>query len=350
MLTKKYFNFNYPGERLLIIFVVFMAIIMVPYIIAIFSVISSSGSLDNLDLVGSFRVLAIVYIWIFLVLIMTILLRIFIFKQFVKTTKYDNDFFDFTGSIWKFLWINIRDAILSLASFGIYYSWFMENIARFVFSNIKYLGQALQFNGRGGALLKIFLLYYILPIGIFQYYYYTTFFVNMMDFDMESFWSMYLQMTGMILIMYVIMIPFCYKAFKWLIDLEYNGREIKLHDDSWTSLGIIAREMIITIATLGIYFPAAMVRLYIYFVSHIGIIGQEGKNFIRFDSIPVSKGFTYIWGQLLLSMISWGIYYPFAVCKIIKWFADKTYLLVYRDDEVETESEIEEIYEKTDLE
>jgi len=226
----------------------------------------------------------------------------------------------------------------------------MENIANYIFSNITYLGQTLKFNGKGGSLLKIFLFYYLLPMGIFQYYYYTTFLVTMIDADMETFWPMYVQMIGMILIMYVIMIPFYYKALKWIINLEYEGREIRLHDDSWTSLGVIAREMIITIATLGIYFPAAMTRLYIYFVSHIGISDQERMNYVRFDSIPVSTGFKYIWGQLLLSIISWGIYYPFAVCKIIKWFADKTYLMVYREDEVETATEIEEIYEKTELE
>ena len=329
---KKYFNFNYPGERLLIILVVFMAIIMVPYIITVFSVISSSGSFDDLDLISSFRLLAIVYIWIFIVLIMTILLRIFIFKQFIKATRYDTDFFDFTGSIWQFLWINVRDTILSLASFGIYYSWFMENIANYIFSNITYLGQSLRFNGKGGALLKIFLLYYLLPMGIFQYYYYTTFFVTMIDADIETFWSMYLQMIGMILILNVIMIPFYYKVLKWIVNLEYKGREIKLYDDSWTSLGIIAREVVITIASLGIYFPAAVTRLYIYFVSHIGISDRERINYVRFDSVSVSSGFKYIWGQLLLSIISWGIYYPFAVCKIIKWFADKTYMLVYRED------------------
>ena len=338
MLVKKYFSFNYPGEKLLLIFVVFYAIILVPYVITIFSVIDSGGDFENFDFMRSLQFLVALYLWIFIVALASILLRIFILKKFVRATRYHNDNFDFTGSIWKFLFICIRDFILSLASFGIYYSWFMENIFSFIFSNIKLLGQPFEFMSKGGVLLRIFLIYYLVPIGIYYYLYYTTFLSNMIGFDTEDIFGMYLQMSGMILLLYVLLIPFWYNALKWLLNLEHEGREICLHDDSWSSLGIIARELIISLATFGIYFPAALIRLYIYFVSHIGISGQEGTNFVRFEDILVNKGFKYIWGQLLLSIISWGIYFPFAVCRIIKWFANKTYLLVYQEDEYVDES------------
>lgn len=333
---KKYFDFVFPGEKLLIILVLFSLIISIPYFLLVFSVISS-GDWSTNDFTENIRFFLLIYIWVFFVLIASVLLRIFILKKFVQATKFHTDFFDFSGSIWKFLWLCVRDGILSLASFGIYYSWFMENIARFIFSNISYLGNGFEFRSRGGSLLKIFLIYYLLPMGIYYYIYFTSFLNEVMYSDPNVIWKIFPRMLGMILIIYVLLIPFCYKCLKWILNLEFHGREIKLHDDSWNSLGIIAREMIITFATFGIYFPAAVIRLYLYFVSHVGISSSQGINFLQFDQISVKRGFKFLWGQIILSFISWGIYSPFAVCKILKWFANKTYLPVYREAEIETE-------------
>ena len=90
----------------------------------------------------------------------------------------------------------------------------------------------------------------------------------------------------------------------------------------------IAFEILLTIITLGIYFPIAMIRLYKYFADKTIANGTDRKLKFGYDIDPLND-FLFIWGQTLLTIITLGIYYPWAFCKIGKRILSKTYLTEY---------------------
>jgi uncharacterized membrane protein YjgN (DUF898 family) len=84
-------------------------------------------------------------------------------------------------------------------------------------------------------------------------------------------------------------------------------------------------QILLTIITLGIYFPLAYLKLYKYFIEKTIAIKESETLHFGFD-LENGKDFIFIWGQTLLSVITLGVYYPWAYCKIGKRFLNKTFL------------------------
>jgi hypothetical protein len=71
--------------------------------------------------------------------------------------------------------------------------------------------------------------------------------------------------------------------------------------------------------------PMAILRLYKYFSEKTIATSPERK--LKFGyAIDQLNDFLFIWGQTLLTIITLGIYYPWAFCKIGKRVLSKTYL------------------------
>lgn len=66
-------------------------------------------------------------------------------------------------------------------------------------------------------------------------------------------------------------------------------------------------------------------KLYKYFVEKTVATNDSRKLTFGYDIEP-SQDFLFIWGQTLLSIITLGIYYPWAFCKIGSRVLSKTYL------------------------
>ena len=104
-----------------------------------------------------------------------------------------------------------------------------------------------------------------------------------------------------------------------------EGLEPALEYGILARLRLYFRAMPPTLITVGIYWPAAALRLYAYFVGRtvfersgqrIGRLGFEGK---------IGKGFGLIWGQGLLCLITLGIYIPWGYSKVLRWIAGNSY-------------------------
>lgn len=82
----------------------------------------------------------------------------------------------------------------------------------------------------------------------------------------------------------------------------------------------------LTVITLGIYLPAAYIKVYRYLVGHTEIQTeqkQEGRLGFRGRS---GWGFGLLWGQILLTTVTLGVYAPWALAKVGKWFLSNTYV------------------------
>jgi uncharacterized membrane protein YjgN (DUF898 family) len=87
----------------------------------------------------------------------------------------------------------------------------------------------------------------------------------------------------------------------------------------------MALEIFLSIITIGIYYPMAMIKLYKYFTDKTVARSAERSLIFGYD-IETTDDFLMIWGQTLLTIVTLGIYFPWALCKIGNRIIGKTYM------------------------
>ena len=89
---------------------------------------------------------------------------------------------------------------------------------------------------------------------------------------------------------------------------------------------ILIMQMLLSVITLGIYLPAAYMKVYRYLVGHTEIhVGQKQEGRFGFQA-QTGRGFGLLWGQMLLTAVTLGIYTPWAMAKVGKYFLSNTYV------------------------
>ena len=111
-----------------------------------------------------------------------------------------------------------------------------------------------------------------------------------------------------------------------MVNIKYKEYHIRWNTEFFPSVGKIALEIILSMITLGIYFPLAYLRLYKYFSGKTQSNVVDNKRIQFGYDIDPKNDFLMLWGQILLSIITLGIYYPWAFCKISKRVLGKTYI------------------------
>jgi len=131
------------------------------------------------------------------------------------------------------------------------------------------------------------------------------------------------------LITNILLVPYIYKLYKWIVNYRYDGRTIRWDTRFIESVLRILGQFALTLVTLGIYYPAAVLNLYRYFASRTVVYREDRPSgSFGFDG-DTSRGFLLIWGQILLTLVTAGIYTPWAICRISQWIYRYSY---YRAD------------------
>ena len=306
---KNYFSFNLTGNKLLPIWILYLLLFIAPYITLLVKI-------KSLEPGSNFALLF--FPSIFLLVVIAFVLTFYIAKLAIENIAFKDKSVAFNGSFGKYIGTVLLGFFLSIITLGVYMAWFIRNVHRFFIDNSSYDSQPFKFQGRGDNLFVILLLTIFLPTILLSILM-VMFVVANNGVQAPSF--MIIQQ----LVTLLIMIPYTYLVYKWMIDIEYKNYKIAWETNFWNSCGKIAVEMVLAIITLGIYMPLAMVRLYKYFADKTTASKDDGKLRFGYD-IHQLNDFLFIWGQTLLTIITLGIYYPWAICKIGKRIIGNTYL------------------------
>jgi uncharacterized membrane protein YjgN (DUF898 family) len=245
------------------------------------------------------------------------ILSYFIEKISIEGIEYKNKSLVFKGKFGQYIGIVLLGGFLSVITLGIYSPWFIKSIQKFFIDNSTYDSNNPEFRGTGGNLFVILLLTLIIPmiiisgvLGIFT-------FIN------------HNQLSGLYRVIYqilifIIMIPYIYYVYKWCIDIKFKKYTIQWKTEFWASCWKILVEVFLSVITIGIYSPLASLRLYKYFAEKTIATSDDGSMNFGYDIEPQSD-FLFIWGQSLLTIITLGIYYPWAFCKVRSRILSKTY-------------------------
>lgn len=308
---KTYFNFSLTGKQFFSIWLLLLILFFVPYVwlIAAFKDIQP-GDTPPLVLFPTLFVLCVV----------AFIFTFYITKLIIENIQYKEENLRFEGEFGKFARTVLWGILLTIITLGIYGPWFIRKIQCFFVNNSSYKEDKFSFEGKGGKLLVILLLTLFLPMIIIQ-----SITVGLMAMS-----GGFVLLTGLFsgiiqVVTSFIMIPYMYYVYKWMVNINYKDYNIRWETNFWSSVGKIALETLLCMITLGIYFPIAMLELYHYFAGKTFAVSENGTKRFGYENKP-SKEFWFIWGQTLLTIITLGIYYPWAFCKISQRIFNKTYL------------------------
>lgn len=306
---KQYFAFTLKGKKLLSFWLIFLVLFIIPYGIIISQMAGMEpGETPPLGLLGGL-----------IILVLVAFLIIFYFAElFIENVQYKGINFEFNGSFVKFVGEVLLGWFLTIITFGIYAAWFTRNIHRFFVDNTSYNNKPLTFKGKGSSLFIIFLLALFIPMAI------------VITFTTKELLGNAGPSTNLTMLQpivsWLVTIPFLYFVYKWMVNIDFKKYTITWDTDFWKACGNILLQFILSILTLGIYSPLAYVKLYAYFTNKtvVKVDGEVMKKF-GFEEDNVAD-FLFLWVQILFTIVTLGIYYPWAMCKIGSRFMSRTFI------------------------
>lgn len=313
---KNYFNFQLTGKKFFPLWIAFYVLILVPYI---FILIKLQEVINNKGLILQQTKLLFV---MFLIIVLTLLFLFFVVKIILKNISFNETPFLNEYKFPRYLWIVLSGIFLSIVTLGIYIPWFIKNVFSYFTNNMSFKGYNPRFRGKGGDLFLIIILTVVIPLVWFFVLTIQIFGMNSVSLITQPLWKRALIQMGS----YFLLIPYFYYSYKWYFNIRYKDFIIKWRTKLLPSMGKIAVQMFFSFISLGIYAPLAFLSLYKYFAENTESNIIDGKMLKFGYDIEPKKDFLLIWGQILLSVITLGIYYPWAFCKICSRIMAKTYI------------------------
>jgi uncharacterized membrane protein YjgN (DUF898 family) len=288
---KRYFDFTLEGREWWAPFIVFWVL----YLLIMGALQVFTGSRDSEG--AGLGLLLNLSFTIILVLVQSIF-TIVLLRIAAPKASFGGHAFAFSGSVGTYVGLNLKGILLSIITVSIYAPWYLRNILSYLASHTTYRGATLEFMGKPGRLLKYFLLALYLPVIVISVGVgvVITLVVLRGSHGSEP-GATRLAMALMVFIVFLILIPFLYLAFKWYVDVQWTNLRTQLRTEFWPSCGFVLCQLLLSMSTVGIYGPAAVLRIYRYFANRTVIIrGDSPASRLGFDG-SIGTGFGLLWGQ-----------------------------------------------------
>jgi uncharacterized membrane protein YjgN (DUF898 family) len=310
---KNYFDFQLRGKQLLPLWIIFYFVVLAPYFFILFKLSAFSQEAVVQKPSPAIGLLFIP------VILGAMIWSLYFTKFIVQGVSLNDTPVKADYRLGRFLGILFLGFFLSIVTIGIYLPWFIGNMQRFFIDNSSYKERNFSFQGQSGRLFLILTLSLIVPMIIFIVITFKTYGIDANN------QSVVLTITKNA-ITQIILIPYIYLLYKWLVDIKYAEYHIKWDTQFFPSVWKIFIEMALTIVTLGIYMPMAYLRLYKYFAEKTKSNEVDNQRIQFGYDIDQMNDFLIIWGQILLTAVTLGIYYPWAFCKITQRVLSKTFV------------------------
>jgi uncharacterized membrane protein YjgN (DUF898 family) len=232
--------------------------------------------------------------------------------------------FSFTGDIGQYVKINILGFLLCLVTLGFYIPVYARKVTAYVVEHSAYDGEKARFLSRTSKLYKYYVLALLLPVIAIV----VIFGLILANSPLEANSPIASSAGGIVLVLYLVLfialIPFIYLAYKWMVNIGWKNLTISWDTQFWPSCRFLLVQLLLSVVTLGIYWPAAIISVYRYFAGKT-VIGENGseKSRLGFEG-KTGKGFALLWGQTLLTVITCGIYLPWAYANCLRYFVNAT--------------------------
>jgi len=272
--------------------------------------------------------LLFILVMLVLIIVLDAAFTIILAKIIYRSIGVRGEPFAFTGEIGPFIKLTLIGSLLSIVTLGFYFPWFTKKLTDYIAQNSEYRGEKAAFLGKPGKLLKYFLLALWLPlivwIAVFMLLV-TALTVSIMNSGSGAVAFGILAAVVYIAI-FIVIVPFLYLTYKWYFDIQWKDTRITWKTEFWPSCLMITGQILLTIITVGIYWPALYIKCYRYFAART-VLETAGKETARlgFEG-RAGSGFGLLWGQTLLSILTLGIYLPWAYANCMRYFINGTFV------------------------
>ena len=308
---KRYFKFSLSGSELFGLYIAFYLLFVASY----GGLFWAAGRLEK-GAAAPDRELAALFLCIAGLLLVYFIFSILFSRKLVPALSLDDFPFKFERSLIRFLGMNAAGVLLSTVTLGVYAPWYAAKVMRYYTAGVSYKGKALEFRGKGKRLFVILLFTLCIPMAVLTVLTLTV----LKPIAGTPYFQAVIQVITMILLA-----PYFFKVYQWVVDFGYGSFSVRWDTRFMDAVPRILLQMGLTIVTAGVYYPAAYLKLYLYFMSKT-VAASDGKTEGAFGfEGEVGKGFLLIWGQLLLTLVTLGIYAPWAICKVCAWICGRSY-------------------------
>ena len=304
---KEYFDVEVKGKAFFKTYISFFIPIVVLYIIA-------TTLDDSRPVLSTVFSLAQGYL--------SALLGFAFFCFIIKTVSIKDEGFVFTGSLGEFAPKILKWYLLTVITLGIYSPWYLKNMLDYYFGRLSFRDKNGEFQSRPGTLLKYMLLTLYIPLAAAMLIY--IFFV-VRNASYGSEYQLAVMTFLFVFFVFLIMIPFLFFYFVWLVNVNYSDYRIRFTENIARTSAMLIGQILLCLITAGIYYPAACVKIYRFIANGTVLTDRYDRSAGSFGFTGTAgRGFLLLWGQALLTVITVGIYGPWAMSKVSKWFIENT--------------------------
>ena len=317
---KHNFDFHLSGKKFFPVWIIYYLLVIAPY----FLLLRMAETMENSAVMGLGTLLLM-----FFMFAGTLVYYYYFVKFCVNSLSYNRRPLHFSGRFGTYIGKALLGLFLSGITFGIYLPWFIRNLMKYFLNNTSLDDSNFDFSGNPAQLLVILLLTLYLPVGLMMII--IVLITVLTGGEAMSSGVPFIAIL-MQLVIFVLLIPYMYFTYKWLVDIKYKGYAVRWKTEFWPSCLQILVQLLLTVVTVGIYFPLAYLKLYKYFTERT--FAESPAKTMNFGyELDASGDFLFVWGQTLLAIITLGIYYPWAIAKIGKRVLAKTYTWVVSESE-----------------
>ncbi len=257
-----------------------------------------------------------------IILLTLLILIVVIYVFYYYLIRYTTENIEYNGeklvpsyTILEFIGMFFLGTFLSIITLGIYLPWFIRKLYAFFIDGTSYKGTRFRFDGDGLTLFGIFTLLLVVPMIAISF----IAVVLYGEGNVES--AVMLNVYQL-----VVLAPLYALLFKWKVNGRYNGYRIGLKVGLLQLVGYIFVQLLLAIVTIGVYLPLTYLNLYKYVLAHTECVNEQGDKVALDYDIERGADFLFIWGQLLLTIVTVGLYLPWAYAKVMCRILPKTSL------------------------
>lgn len=322
---RNYFSFDMKGGKVFLPFLAGWIFLMV--IEVLFGWLIAPHLAPDVPLNGKFLLWALYGMLLFLGALIATLWVLFYFVKFtVSSVSLSSERFDAYYEMGPYMRLCLKDALLATITFGVYLPWLAADVIRYFAAETSFRSNALEFRGRASTLFIYMALFVVAPVFVFVRVL-MTIYGGVVSAEAGAV-LLYVAMWAILILSISV-----YRAvsIKWFINFVYGGRKkIMSEVRGWNAGTFIFRQYLLCGVTLGLYYPMALLRIWKYYVGGLVLGAETVEDNFGFTMRP-GANYLIILGQMLLTIVTLGIYYPWAYARVLRLLVSQSYVEMRED-------------------
>ena len=304
--------------------------LVINWLMSLISAVISYSLVEELDMIMMVKLaISILQIFIttsFYTIAYTKAIILFINKTFLEGKKVSTKL-----NLSSFFFFVLSNILVCFFTLGIYIPWAYKAIINKIADSIEGEdGGRFSFLSKASSLFSVFIISLVLII--------ITITLSILSFfvaiKFANVFSLALYLIGVVLFIGFLASAIAMQVFiiNWCINISYTTPTKKktytLNVNMISAIFFYLGQVVLVVITLGFYMGAFLLNTYKYFVNKI----EEKENGVQTGRLmfiqPLEKGAGFLLLQVILCVLTAGIYVPFAYAEYARFFINNTYLYI----------------------